>query len=247
MRGVALRELHEREGRILTDRALDDKGRVLILVTARILAADRDSDDPTRVRRDIREVLLEAGAFLGWDDRQVRAVVRDDLPHYTPPPLPARRFFPCEAPMVRRSGTCDHPVSPNSHLVVVEWSPANGTLVGRHFFCYRHREHAERLRRRLPRVEQCPQPSPNAGGGLGRHIWMTDWAEVYRWASQAPSSAPVPTREEARARVQAAIAAEDEDLDQALADPGQRSRTTEIRLSQLRGQSGIRDHRGRDL
>lgn len=66
-----------------------------------------------------------------------------------------------------------------SHHRVLEKDPRTG-WVAAHWFCKRHKEHADRVARQVEQQnEQAPEPVPNTGGLLPCYF-KADWEKVYR-------------------------------------------------------------------
>jgi hypothetical protein len=66
-----------------------------------------------------------------------------------------------------------------SHHRVLEKDPRTGWVTA-HWFCKRHRDHADRVAEQVrEQNEQAPEPIPNAGGLLPCYF-KADWEKVYR-------------------------------------------------------------------
>lgn len=67
----------------------------------------------------------------------------------------------------------------NSHCLVQEKDPRTGWVTA-HWFCKRHKEHADRVTEQVrAQNEQAPEPIPNTGGLLPCYF-KADWEKVYR-------------------------------------------------------------------
>jgi len=66
-----------------------------------------------------------------------------------------------------------------SHLKVIEKDPRTGWVTA-HWFCKRHKEHADRVAEQVrAQNEAAPEPAPNRGGLLPCYF-KADWEKVYR-------------------------------------------------------------------
>lgn len=120
--------------------------------------------------------------------------IGDDTPRYQPP-IPGYDFA-CDAPMIRRHGTCGQPATTKG----LDINPATGEqwMIGR---CSRHNARAIWLardeRRRAWVDNGQPRPPHNTGGILRRHFPDIDWARLYTWAAphleQTPGEGKPPT------------------------------------------------------
>jgi hypothetical protein len=86
-------------------------------------------------------------------------------PGFSPPPVDYRNA----------QGVC----GANSHHKVLEMDPRTGWVTA-HWFCKRHKQHADRVTEQLrEQNQQAPEPIPNTGGLLPV-FFKADWEKVYR-------------------------------------------------------------------
>lgn len=64
---------------------------------------------------------------------------------------------------------------------VREYDLVTGQLRAVHWFCRRHKEHADRVREQIKAAGERPEPIPNVGGLLPCYFALP-WEKVYEWA-----------------------------------------------------------------
>jgi hypothetical protein len=71
----------------------------------------------------------------------------------------------------------------SSTIRVEERDLATGHIVALHWFCRRHRDHADQMRRQIAaRGEPAGPPMPNTGGWLARYFASESLERLYQWA-----------------------------------------------------------------
>lgn len=101
-------------------------------------------------------------------------------PYELPPELAALKEYAMATYTPPRDWrTEDGVCGAGSHYRVVEKDPATGWVTA-HWFCKRHKNHADRVTAQLrDQNEAAPEPIPNKGGLLGCYF-KADWEKVYR-------------------------------------------------------------------
>lgn len=65
---------------------------------------------------------------------------------------------------------------------VPEYDLVSGWLRADHWFCRRHKEHADRVRAQIETAGERPEPIPNVGGLLPCYFVSESWERLYSWA-----------------------------------------------------------------
>lgn len=167
--------------RVYGDDRHTPESRELILCLAWLICrdpADQHDDDENS------NVYERANRVLGFDVTRTPRLARlicDDTPRYEPDKKHSAWSGLCDAPMIRRAGTCGAAARGNSFTV--------DQATGWHtpiWYCNRHRDFgasADAALRAMPR----PEPIPNTGGLLPAYLVLrtgdAGWARLYEWAS----------------------------------------------------------------
>ena len=118
--------------------------------------------------------------LLRLTDYDLRKLIASDAPRWEPPPEHDVHFSLacCDAPMIRRGGSCGHHPAPLRAQVT---DPADGTWRIA-TFCNRHLEHARKAQaaeKELRAAGPLPVPPPNTGGLLPCYLPSWDWTRLY--------------------------------------------------------------------
>lgn len=170
--------------RVWADKRLPPGTREIALAFA--WAALRDPD-----RHTDNNGLRRVGHLLGRDDRgrwRHKLLIADDAPRYEES-CGSWAERTCDGPRFRPYRSRDGLVrddktrcGANASTSVAEHDLVTGRLRRRHWFCARHRDHAERVQRQIGAAGEPPPPIPNRGGLLPCYF-DGDWARLYRWAT----------------------------------------------------------------
>lgn len=105
----------------------------------------------------------------------VTGVLRSDVRRYAI--QDARYARTCQAPMIRRQGTCGKPGNHHAYLVDIDTGERSPLCA-----CNRHKDWAEAaIKRNRAAAAATPPPTPvaNSGGVLARHIPEINWEKAY--------------------------------------------------------------------
>lgn len=165
---------------IYRDPRMGRETREVALLLAWLIARDPNRFDAG--------IWVRAEAILGFKKygRHTQSVaallVADDLPRYQiDRTTPAWLDQTCDAPMIRRTGTCGQPAVDNSYStdLTTGWR----TPI---WFCRRHAEFGRDCNLALAEAP-APEPIPNRGGLLpcyfSRKGGSNSWVQNYKWAA----------------------------------------------------------------
>ncbi|MFD9721064.1 hypothetical protein [Streptomyces sp. NPDC059076] len=169
--------------RVYQDPRMTPEARELILVLAWLIARDPNRfDEHGNLLRTWRKravcILGEYGPGPRKESR-LADLLYADRPRYEPARLPWQQQ-PCDAPMVRREGTCGQPARGHEYEVDQEtgqWTPV--------WFCRRHDQWGRSLHQQRV-LRPGPEPIPNAGGLVPSYLAVSDldaWARLYKEAA----------------------------------------------------------------
>lgn len=169
--------------RIWKDPRQTAESRELLLLIAWLRHRDpaRHDEDQTTWGR-ASAILGTDGHTRGLERPRVAVLINSDRPRYEPDRSAPEWDQLCDAPMIRRAGTCGANATERANKV----DPATGWLTPI-WYCSRHRDFG-RATEAAFRAQERPHPTPNRGGLLPSYLTARDgdagWGRLYEWASK---------------------------------------------------------------